>query len=223
MADTDFPTSLSDATTAVRYALNESSASFWTDNEIQAFIKLGVLNLSSIGGAFEAIGTVTLVASTMEYAVPTDFKVIDSAIYVAGSGVYKGLIKITPEKVGSAKVDAETGPPVYFYHFAGKIGLWPVPTSSEASKTVNVYGYKTTDDITEIPDEFQAAAIDFSIAHCLWKDRRNAEAAQAWARYVSVLAALRSGVTDVKHDGGSWMDRQVPVASVSLGGVRSNG
>lgn len=223
MADTIYPTSLADATTAVRYVLNESSASFWSDAEIQSYIKLGVLNLTSFGGALEAIASITLATSTMEYAVPTDMKVVAAAVYVAGSGVYKGLVKITPAKIASVRVAAITGPPVYFYHFAGKIGVWPIPTVSENTKTIACYGYKTTDDITLIPDEFQAAAIDFAIAQALWKDKRGGEAAQAWARYVSVLSALRSGVADVKLDGDSWMDRQVASGSVIGGGVRSNG
>lgn len=217
MSDTIIPVDLAAAVTAVRSAINEATASFWSDAEIQNWIKLGVLNLTTFGQAYEATGSITLVAATMEYSVPTDMKAVVAALYVPAAGSYNALLKIKPEQINSLRVDAVTGPPQYFYHFAGKIGLWPVPTATEAAKTVSCYGYKATDDITLLSDEFQAAAIEYAVAQALWKDRRPAEAAQAWARFISILSALRTDISDAKKVTTAWMDRQVPVGSYMMG------
>ena len=91
---------------------------------------------------------------------------------------------------------------------------------SENTKTVTVYGYKRTDDITAIPFEYQSPVIDYAIAFAFWKDKRGQEAAQAWNRYVSSLTALKTGVIDDKLGADAWKDRNIPAASI---GVRANG
>jgi len=213
MADAGYPTTVAAAVTAVRANLNEATASFWSDVEIQNWILLGCVHLCTIGLALENNANVTLANGTLEYSVPTGVKRIFAAIYNGGSGAYYPLIKINLRQFRHVQSSGISGQPVYFYSFAEKVGFWPVPGASQASKTVAVYGYKVSDDLTEIPREFRPAVIEFATAMALWKDRRNGDAAQAYGRFVALMEALKDGVADEKTVSDSLADRIIPVAT----------
>jgi hypothetical protein len=166
---------LNQATTEVRYRLNETTAAFWTDAQIEAWIKEGTRVVSSKGLLYETEVALTLVADQLSYA-STDVVEIVHAYYTnaaGGAGNYKGLIKISPMKIGNLATSA-AGIPKYYALWNRKTYIWPLPTAAvvAATGTVNLMCCKETDDITAINDEYQHLPIVYAAACAKQKDEK---------------------------------------------------
>lgn len=96
----------------------------------------------------EATYTTTTTASTQSYALPGNYRKIDDVTVTVGTTVYR------PKEVTSRKdwdyVNSTTGItsniPSYYYVYAGLIYLWPTPSSSSLTITINYR--KTVKDIS---------------------------------------------------------------------------
>ncbi|MHA2064407.1 MAG: hypothetical protein ACXABY_08510 [Candidatus Thorarchaeota archaeon] len=173
---------LSNATTEVRYAINEATALFWSDTEIENWIKEGCRIFSSKTLMVEDTQDITLVANQLSYAVGDhawigDAMEIYSAIYDDGSNKYKGLIKIHPRQLGNL-ASFTSGDPKYFCSHDRKVYIWPLTTAAivTAGGLVTTLHAKETDAIADITDEFQHLPIIYAVGKCKQKDMKFAEA-----------------------------------------------
>jgi len=163
----------------VRSLLNEPAAEFWTDEEIGNWIDQAVVDISTKTLCVETTGDIELGADTAEYDFPTGALKVVACLYDG-----RGLLKIRPHQVGHV-TERTKGKPEYWYPFAKKIGVFPVPDSTRAGEKMTVYYHKMTYDITLIPDEFQLLAIQYAVRNALMKDRKWASAAQMNGIYLN--------------------------------------
>jgi hypothetical protein len=174
---------LNEMTADVRQLLNESTAVFWTDAEIQDWLYEGTRIIASKTLSIEADDDITLVTNQLIYntadGVTTwaaDCLEPYAAIYDDGSYKYKGLEKIHPKQLGNV-MTFTPGPPRYYAFHNRSFYIWPVPTSSENGNTISVLYATESQDPTVLTDEYQHLAIQWAFARAKEKDQKFAEAA----------------------------------------------
>lgn len=207
MSSITYPLSTTEAEQEVRSLLNEVTASFWTSEQILNFVSQATMDVSAKLHCYQARDTtsVTLVANTFEYNQPSGCLKVLAAMYKASSTSYKGLVRIHPMMVGNLNQET-TGEPIYFYHgVGGKVGIWPLPTSSEAAKTVELIISKHTSDITNIPDQYQNLVIWLATALALLKDKKFGASAHYYSMYLNSATFHRADIIEYMVDAADMM------------------
>lgn len=172
----------SDILTEVRALVNEPTATMFSDSEINSWIDQAAIDISTKALCYEQTEDITLATDTMEYT-PSTADVLK--IYAAHYN-NSGLIRIHPKAVAHI-TSVSSGAPVYWYEHHGKVGFYPVPSASESGNTVTIMFSSETDDITDIPDEYQPLAILFVASKCKTKEGKFSQAAQLYAQYLNSL------------------------------------
>ncbi len=194
------PNSLSDALKQLRYLLNDTDTSFYDykDPELENWLKEGSVDVSSKTLCVEAIDTtaVTLVAGKKEYAQPADCVKVFACVYT-GETTDRGVSRIHPRMLSHIEYK-DVGPPKYYYHFGSKIGVWPKPTESEKGKTCHVYFSKVTEDITELPDEYQIAPILYALSQAYMRNGDVNQSQAVYNRYAMILNYHREDLHNQK-------------------------
>lgn len=226
MAAISLPYSAAEALTQVRALIGEPTAAFWTDEEINNWVIEGSLDISVKTLCFEHRNSIKLVANQLEYAdfvaAPTTAGIaqvikVYSCIYDDESNVYRGLHKIHPRHIQNL-AQSTAGPSYYYYHFGGKIGLFPLPTATEAALTdpILVYCSLVADAITDLPDHYQQFAIIYAAAMARFKERKNAEGMALYIKYINSMNFHRKDIYERGVDAKS--DMQPPDRIVQVGG-----
>ena len=186
------------ALTQVRSIIGESSESFWSDTEINNWVKEATENISAKALCIQDSDTFPLVTDQYDYtdlvtggaAGVTDITKVWGAIYLNPDDEYIGLKRIEPFLLTTLPHMA-AGPPQYYYHFDDKIGIFPLPTSGENGDSVKIYFSKQSQTIGDLPNEYQLLTIWYAVAMAFKKEHRNAEADKFYAMYLETLNALK--------------------------------
>lgn len=180
------------AVTQVRSILNEATAVFWTDDELQNWLAEGTLLFSTISLCVEADDELTLVANQLRYDSGDESFIANvvelyGAYYNDQSNNFAGMIAAHPRMLGH--LDTFTaGDPKYIMLHNHNIYIWPLTTAAivTAGGTVQVLYSKATNDIEDLPDEFQLYPIIYAEAKAKQKDRREAEASALFSQFFSM-------------------------------------
>ena len=206
-AETDYYT----ATTAraqVRALLNETTASFWTDVQIDAWIVEAAQDISARTLCIQKTTDLTLATGTQDYATEDYTIKVLGCLYKSPDieGVaqgYIGLKRITFDQIADLP-HSRAGPPKYFYRFSedgtGKIGVFPLPSATENGEAVKVIYAVSTNDITEIPQLLQSASFWYTASQAYRKEHRYTEANQMYEMYLEKLNSLRSDIYNVRPE-----------------------
>ena len=180
---------LANALTQIRYAINETTAQYWSDAELTAWVQEGTRVFSSKTLMVEATEDITLVAGQLSYDSSDESWIADiiepyAALYDNGSDVYKGLIKITPQMIGNVATTTD-GDPKYYCMHDRKVYVFPLTTAAivTASGLITMLFATETDDITALTDEYQHLPIIYATAKAKQKDQSFGEAASLLAQF----------------------------------------
>ena len=185
---------LTTAVAQVRSTLNEDTATFWTDGELEGWIEEGTILFSTISLCVEADDTITLIENQINYSSSDsgcdwidDVIEVYSGYYDDQSNGYAGLVKAHPRMLGHLATFTP-GDPKYVMFHNKKIYIWPLTTAAlvTAGATVQVLYSKSTSDITDLPEHFQLYPIIYATGKAKQKDRREAEAASLFAQFFSM-------------------------------------
>lgn len=183
----------------VRSLLNEPTASYWTDAEIDLWIQEATMDISVKTLCVEKKNTIALVTNTLEYTTLESGSVsigtvvkVHAIIYNDDSTVHKGLVKIHPRAIAHLPDIAASGVPSYYYHFAERIGFFPIPSAGENGDSPIVYYSARDETITNLPYYYQLAAIYYAVSMARKKQGMIAEANQFYAMYMNSLAFYRA-------------------------------
>lgn len=189
--------SLANAITEVRYVLNESTAAFWSDAEITAWIKEGTRIFASKSLLVENTNIVDpMIVSTPYYDSADESFLgsvmeIYSVIYFDGTSTYKGLIKIHPKQIGNVALST-AGPPKYYCLFNRNLYIFPLASAAVAAAgTLEILCSIETDDITIIQDEYQHLPIIYAIAKAKQKDEKFGDAATLLSQFFQEISFER--------------------------------
>jgi hypothetical protein len=193
---------LAQVTTEVRDHLNEATAVFWSDAQLQKWIQEGTRIVSGKAMSVEADDSITLVANQLLYTSSDESWIADcvepyAAYYDDQSNVYKGLIKIHVREIGNVATFT-SGDPKYYCMHNRSIYIFPLTTAAivTAGGTVMVLYGKETDDVTELKDEHQHLPILYAVAKARMRDRAYSESTSLLSLFYQELNFERSD----KHD-----------------------
>ena len=191
------------ATTEVRNLLNEESASFWTDAQIQGWIKQGCLDTSSKVMAYVTEQTITLVTSKFKYTSVEEAWIANLVrikhAWYKDAAAAKGLARMDFEQLGNQQVNT-AGPPRWYMEERQLVWVWPVPTASENGDIVYCVAATVTDDITNIRYEYQPSVIFFATAMAKLRDRKYQEAALYQQMYLNSIGFERTDKFNIPKD-----------------------
>jgi len=189
----------------VRSLIGEASASFWTDAELNAWISEGVEDVTSRSLCLQVSDTIALVTAQNEYATTVgavsvvDIVKVWGCFYISTDNEYIGLKRISINQVADLPYMIP-GPPKYFYHFADKIGILPLPTTSESTKTIRIYFSKSSQTIGDLPNQYQPLTIWFAASMAFKKEHRYAESDAMYKLYLEKLNALKQELYNVQPE-----------------------
>lgn len=186
------------ARTQVRSLLGEATASFWSDTELDNWIKEAVEDISKRALCIQDTDTFLLVTSQYEYTDlvtngadgVADIVKVWGAIYLNPDGEYIGLKRIHPMQLSTLD-SMIPGVPQFYYHFDDKIGVFPLPTSGENGDSVKVYFSKQSQSIGDLPNEFMPLTFWYAASMAFKKEHRFAEADKFYTMYLESLKALK--------------------------------
>lgn len=185
----------------VRVYLNEASAGFWDDTQLLTWLNDGMVDVVARTACLETTENISLVAATIEYSVTSAYLTIKGVQYVNASGTTKSLLKGNINAVGHGD---DPGEPVYWYEWAGKIGVYP-SLSSVTTESVNAYvitrptAITLTDNIT-IPAIYDKALTYYMIAQALWRDRQTGRYAQMMSIYLQELVLYHDTLNKIPQE-----------------------
>lgn len=170
--------------TNARSYLNESSASYWSDNELLAWINDGIIDIATRSKCLDSTEDITLVTDQLEYTLSNSYIGITSAIYSDGSS-YKGLTRIDIKKI-SRTTDPDETEPVCWYEWNGKIGIIPLANSDVNGDTVTVYLVERPSTVAlneniTIPAYFDHILTQYVVARALYKEGKIVRGGQLMA------------------------------------------
>lgn len=181
------PYTLEGLRTRVRDMLNESTASFWTDAELNAFINDGIRTIAEISGSIQHIDALTTTNGTRTVSY-TGYR-MSNVLYKPASGTQSSLIEIDPLRDGNYRVNSTT--PQFFWNGNAIIGIEPVPDA-----TYNLDGYVNdvpTADLTvdsqlpEIPPAFRPLIVDYACSRACIKEQNWGPALQYQTIFMNEL------------------------------------
>ena len=159
---------------AVRNQLFEVNAAFYTDAELYQYFSDAEYLLASEVNCTQITDTsLTTVIGQQEYTVPTALMRIQRLTW---NSVKMKAIDLTQfDAISYPQFGGSTvqGNPVYYYQYAGVIGLYPVPSSAA---TIKLYGMKrptavsATQQSFTIPEEMQPYLDDYVLYRAYLKD-----------------------------------------------------
>lgn len=203
----------------VQILMNDPAGSIFTDALVTAWIKQGVLDVTTKTHCYEVSDddAVSMVDGTMEYAVPAGcLKVYNAYLNDSGAPLSKpkGLIRIHPKQIYHL-TNVESGEPQYFYEFGAKVGFYPIWATGLDRDKAGLHFSKVSDDVTLIPDAYQPLIILFAAHKAKLMDGRPGQSAQYYQQYLNSALFQRQDLYDRVYD--TRDDFKLPDRSQAVG------
>ena len=184
-----------------RVYLDESTALKWSDATLLRFLNDGMVDIANKTLCYQGTESVSLTANTIEYTPTTDYIKVIAVKVNPASGSSWGLIKGNVTSVGLA---TEAVTPVYWYEFAGKVGIYPA-YSAVTTETATVYFAKRPADIAAgsnvlTPAIYDKALVYYICAQAFMLDKRIAEANNYLMLYAQELDRYRQDITGADNE-----------------------
>lgn len=199
---------LTTAITEVRSLINETTASYWDDGELERWIQQGCLDWCEKTLLLSYTDTITLSTNVYTYQSSFSSYLQNSIRVLHAEYKNKALKRLSYEKLrGHNKmVLATDSDPKYFYdkYNNGNFTLYiaSTPSASQNGQDVSVLLAGLSDDITEIPYEYQPHIFNYAASKAKMKERQWQEAQLLWQIYLNNISFARDdklmvpGLTD---------------------------
>lgn len=196
------PDSLSAAVTQVRSIVGEPTQAFWTDTELENWVKEGCVDICAKTLCLQGVDNSQAVNdNVIEENEPSKCIKVRAAQFYdsqASPVSYRGLQKIYPRYINHLPINTD-GDPYQFYHFADRVGVYPLPASMHASDRIVIYYAYTSDTITDLPDKYQVCAVWYAAAMAFFKERKNQEGMAFYNKYLAQMRFLRADLGPIRE------------------------
>lgn len=226
MAAVGIPYDATEARQQVRSLLNEPTASFWSDEEINNWVLEAIIDISSKTLCVKKVDTIALVEDTLTYTAMVSGGAGSVAlilrVYAAlygksdGSTDYKGLECVKPWQLQHLP-NKVAGPPSYYFHFNTVFGVYPLPTLTEqtASCVIQVYYSGVSETIGDIPSYYHPFIVKFAAAMALFKAKQWQAGNLLYSDYMNMIQYHRADLHDPPAT--SREDLKQPDRTVAVG------
>jgi hypothetical protein len=209
MAAITYALSASEALQELRVLLDEKTAAFWTDDDLNSYVIMGAVNTSMRGLGVIKKDAVTLATGTLTYTalasagaggVANIARVI-AANYIdtAATPTHKGLLRIQPTSIYHLP-NLTDGAPDYYFHLNTMFGVYPLPSAGVNGDTVDIYYCEYADGIDDLPDYYQHFAIWYACALAYLKRGKGAKAQYWLMKYLKGVTHARNLLFDPPPD-----------------------
>jgi len=193
---------LANAVTQVRYLINEDTANFWSDTEIEEWIKQATIKISTILLSAESEDTVTLATGQFVYSSSdeswlSNLLKVKAGYFTDSSGNVYGLQRIELDMFGHTQHFQTAGRPRYYYESNRKLYIWPQPSTAENGQDITFLNSYETDDITNLRDEHQPLTFLYAASKAKSKDRQHQEAALYMSQFLGSINFERGDKYDM--------------------------
>ena len=176
----------------------------FTDENIIQWINDAMREIASDNQLLQKSATSSTVTDQAEYDIPTDILKFHS-VQVDGNDV--NFINLEEAKI-RGYLNSDTGTPVACWVWAGKLTLYPAPSSSMPLKLI--YTRQPTEvqgppETPEVPASYHMRLVDYCLAQVAQQD-------DDINRYQMKMDEFRTGVVNLK-DQPEWEDNQDPYIS----------
>lgn len=168
-----------------RSLLNETSALYWTDTELNTAIDWAARTMSGIALCTPASEAVAMTgqADKPYTAITAQFIKVEACRYYDGTST-TSLQRLDIRQFGngagaSGAAGDTTRVPQFYYVFGNLLYLWPLQKGAALStSTATLYGYRVAEDyahgstVYDVPDRLQGKLIDFVLAYAYAKSGR---------------------------------------------------
>jgi len=188
---------VSSATTEIRTLINEDTPAFWSDDDIEEWIKQGCLDWSEKSLLHTKRDTITLSSGTTIYTTSASSEIDDAirVVHAEYNGVALQRVSYEQIKGHNARALATTKTPSYYFDIYNStqftVHIGPTPSATEDGQTVTLYFAKRTDDITMIPYEYQPHIFLFAASKAKMRERQYQEAQIYYQNYINNIAFAR--------------------------------
>ena len=188
---------LAQAITEVRSVLNEDSPSYWSDTSITSWIQQGCLDFCEKSLLVIEKDTIALVTSTNEYTTSTGSSISNALRTVHAEYNNIALQRISYEQIrahNARTLGGSTVPAYYFDHYNGltfTFYIGPTPAVTQNATLVTVYFAIRTNDITEIPWEYQQTVFLYAAHKAKFRERQYQEALLYYQQYINNISFAR--------------------------------
>lgn len=188
---------LATSVTEVRALINEESASYWSDTEIQNWIKQGCLDWCEKSLLLVKEDTITLVNNQVQYTTSGNSYIDDAVRTLHAEYDNVALQRISYEQLrghNALKLASDPGPKYYYDQYDGTtftFYIGPKPSTTYAGNTVTVMFACRTDDITQLPYEYQPIIFLYAASKAKVKERQWQESALLWQQYINNIIFSR--------------------------------
>lgn len=189
---------LNQAVTEVRAIINEETASYWSDTEIQSWIAQGCLDWCEKTLSYILEDTITLTTNTVQYTTSTNSYIDNAMLVLHAEHNNKALKRLRYEQLRGHNAPAALGSdaaPKYFYdQYDGTTFTFyiaPTPSSTYNNTLVTVLFASRTDDITALPYEYQQQIFLYAASKAKAKERQFSEASLFWQQYINNIQFAR--------------------------------
>ncbi len=196
---------LTTAKTEVRALINEDTASYWSDTEIENWIKQGCLDWCEKTLLLTREDTITLATNTYKYTT-SGSSYIDNAIRTLhAEHNNKALKRLSYEQFRghNRMVLVDDEDPEYFYdkynELVFTVYIAGTPSVSQNGDTVNVLFACRTNAIAELPYEYQPNIFNFAATKAKMKERQWQEAQLLWQIYLNNITFSRKDKLEIPH------------------------
>jgi len=187
----------------VRSLINESSASYWSDTELESWIKQGCLDWCEKTLLLTQEDTILLITNQYKYTASTS-NYIDNAIRTLHAEYNSTALKrLTFEEIRghNQMVLTNNENPKYFYDkYNGLIFTFYIadtPSLTQNGNSATVIFAVRTDDITEIPYEYQSNIFNYAASKAKMKERQWQEAQLLWQIYLNNISFSRQDKLEI--------------------------
>lgn len=174
----------------VRYDINETTAGFWSDTELQQWINEAIWEINSKTRCLEtAVSTQALAEDDYDYAIAGNWLSIETIIHDSGTTTGDSdtadagrrlhtLKRIDIKNFGHTR---ETGRPKQYTIWNDILYVWPIPDSTVSGTTLILFVVTLPTSITsatsaiETPAYFDHCILNYVKAKAYFKDKREAK------------------------------------------------
>jgi hypothetical protein len=182
--------------------LNDSDNEMWTAGELLQYLNDGMVDIVSRSHCLEAVESINLATDTLEYTITSTYLTVKAVHYIDASGIVTALRKGSPASVGLVS-DSESDTPVWWYDWAGKVGVYPLLTRT--NETINVYlitrptAIATGTNVTT-PAIYDTALTYYIVAQAYKRDKSHAKYLQTMALYEAEMNRYRQDLNDYPRE-----------------------
>lgn len=119
---------------SIRYQLDETTASFWSDAELYSYMSDAEQEVADRFQCVELSTSTTTVASTQEYTAPADCQVVRRMTWYNVPLKCIDFRQKDALQFNSYGGSDQSGNPESYYIWGDKVGLYPIPDSAQALK-----------------------------------------------------------------------------------------